>query len=196
MPASAQAPQRAGIENARTAGIIIDPGAEAAMAAAPVGSCYNDPTQGKCPNATRVAADPPTPTPNGVTAYAPLSTSERPAQAGVAPAAVDQCAVKADYPFFAAGLAQGNGANTCTNAVTRQELYVTLYDYISTGRRQLDTRAVAKNGGGTLNGQPKFDCYHPVSIRQYEVLSEGYALMGGVWYAASQDRFASFKCPY
>jgi hypothetical protein len=86
---------------------------------------------------------------------------------------VDQCAVKADYPFFAAGLAQGNGSNTCTNAVSRQELYVTLYDYISSGRRQLDTRASSKNGGGTLNGQPKFDCDHPVSTRQYQVLSEG-----------------------
>ena len=102
---------------------------------------------------------------------------------------------QADPPFFAAGLAQGNGAQTCTAAVTRQELYVTLYDYISTGRRQLDTRA-SSGGGGTLRGSPKFDCDHPVSARKYQTLAEGYALLQGVWYAANQTDYATFTCPY
>jgi hypothetical protein len=31
---------------------------------------------------------------------------------------------------------------------------------------------------------------------EYEVQSEGYALLQGTWYAATQNKFASFKCPY
>lgn len=193
--ASAQAPQPAGVAKAKMAGIIVDPDAEAAMAAAPLGSCYNDPTQRKCPKAARVAA-PTAGSAGGDLTYAPLPGPGSAALATTSAAAVDQCYVKADPPYFAAGYAQGNGANTCTNAVSRQELYVTLYDYISSGRRQLDTRASAKNGGGTLTGQPTFNCDHPVSTRQYEVQSEGYALLQGTWYAATQNKFASFKCPY
>lgn len=132
----------------------------------------------------------------GSTGYAFAAPAPGAPLANAAAAGIPQCFVKSDPPFFAAGLAQGNGAQTCTSAVTRQELYVTLYDYISTGRRQLDTRASSGGGGTTLRGSPKFDCYHPVNARQYQTLAEGYALLQGAWYAASQTDYATFTCPY
>jgi hypothetical protein len=167
------------------------------MEEAPAGSCFNDPTQPTCPPASRVAATAPSAAQGyASTAYALAAPAPGAALANAGAAAVPQCFVKSDPPFFAAGLAQGNGAQTCTSAVTRQELYVTLYDYISTGRRQLDTRASSGGGGTTLRGSPKFDCYHPVNARQYQTLAEGYALLQGVWYAASQTDYATFACPY
>jgi hypothetical protein len=47
-----------------------------------------------------------------------------------------------------------------------------------------------------LRGSPKFDRDHPVNARQYQTLAEGYALLQGVWYAASQTDYATFTCPY
>jgi hypothetical protein len=181
---------------ARAAGIAVDPGAERLMQEAPTGSCFNDPTQATCPRASRVAAATPgVAQGDGSIGFALVAPAPGPALANAAAAGVPQCFVKSDRPFFAAGLAQGNGAQTCTAAVTRQELYVTLYDYVSTGRRQLDTRASSGGGGTTLRGSPKFDCYHPVNARQYQTLAEGYALLQGVWYAASQTDYETFTCP-
>jgi len=197
---AAPAASAAGLDgpaNARAAGIAVDPGAEKLMQEAPAGSCFNDPTQATCPPASRVAVTSPSVAQgDGSTGYAFAAPAPRAALTNAAAAGVPQCFVKSDPPFFAAGLAQGNGAQTCTSAVTRQELYVTLYDYISTGRRQLDTRASSGGGGTTLRGSPKFDCDHPVNARKYQTLAEGYALLQGVWYAANQTDYATFTCPY
>lgn len=196
LPASAPAEPSpsAGVDHARAAGITVDPGAAAAMAAAPVGSCYHDPTQAKCPPATRIAS------PAESLAEGPYAGTATAQTAGkhraVAHAAIDQCAVNVSAPYFAAGLAQADGKNQCFSTVTAQELYVTLYDYISTGRRQLDVRTDSGPGGTTTRASPKFDCYHPVSSRQYEAFAEGYAELQGVWYAASQDKFTTMTCPY
>jgi hypothetical protein len=181
-------------EKARAAGIAVDPGAEKAMEEAPVGSCFNDPTQEKCPRAKRIAATETIELEDGSTGYA-FGGASGDSSAVSSAATVPQCFLKSDPPFYAVGLAQGFGAQTCSSAVSRHELYVTLYDYISTGWRRLDTRASSGGGGTTLRGEPKFNCYHPVSTRTYQTLAEGYALLQGVWYAGSQRDYASFKCP-
>ena len=84
----------------------------------------------------------------------------------------------------------------CTIYASHQELYVTLYDYISTGRRALATRTASGVGGQTIRASPKFHCNHAVNPRQYETEADGYSIVGGVWYAASQRDFATFTCPY
>lgn len=56
----------AGVERAKAAGIRIDAAAERAMVQAPIGSCFNDPTQAKCPPAHAVTAG------IGSSSYAPL----------------------------------------------------------------------------------------------------------------------------
>lgn len=180
-------------EKARAAGIAVDPGAEKAMNDAPVGSCFGNPMQAKCPKAERVATTLTTDVDDGYTGYAFGGSSSSP---DVSQAAIPQCFIRSETPFYAAGLAQGNGAQMCTAAVTAQELYVTLYDYISTGRRSLDTRSSSGPGGTTLRGSPKFNCNHSASVRQYETEAVGYGLLQGVWYAASQRAFSSFSCPY
>lgn len=184
-----------GAEKARTAGIAVDPGAEKAMEEAPVGSCFNDPTQAKRPKVRRVAATVTSDSSEGFTGYA-FGDSSAASSADVSAAAIPQCFVKSDPPFFAAGLAQGNGAQNCSAAVSYQELYVSLYDYISTGRRNLDTRVATGSGGRTLRGSPKFNCNHAVSSRKYQTEADGYAVLQGVWYAATQRDCATFKCPY
>lgn len=163
------------------------------MAAAPVGSCYNDPTQAKCPPAVRVAspAESLTAGPYAATAQA-ASKPDR----ITAHAAIDQCAVNVNEPYFAAGLAQTDGKNQCYSSVTRHELYVQLYDFISSGQRLLDSRSDSGPGGTTIRASPKFDCYHPVSSRKYESDAQGYALLQGVWYAASQTKTHTMTCPY
>jgi hypothetical protein len=35
-----------------------------------------------------------------------------------------------------------------------------------------------------------------VTSRKYETEADGYAVLLGVWYAATQRDFATFKCPY
>ena len=56
----------AGVARAKAAGIRIDAPAERAMLQAPIGSCFNDPTQSKCPPAHAVIAG------SGSSSYAPL----------------------------------------------------------------------------------------------------------------------------
>lgn len=172
------------------------------MEKAPIGSCFNDPTQPKCPPAERISDSMASTDSGDATLYAPASPVASAAKSAKSrrrrafAAAVPQCAVRATEPFFAAGLAQGFGANQCYSTVTRHELYVTRYDYISSGRRALDTRTAVGTGASTIRGEPKFNCYHAVNSRKYEVLAEGYALLQGVWYAANQRKYATFTCPY
>lgn len=186
------APTRA--DKARAAGITVDPGAEKAMAEAPAGTCLSDPNEAKCPKVTRIAAAVEGNSDPDFTAFA--FTEEAVAPSLTFAAGIPQCFVKSDPPFFAAGLAQGNGAHTCTTAASYQELYVTLYDYISTGRRSLDVRSSSGVGGQTLRGSPKFDCNHATNSRQYETEAFGYSVVQGTGYSATQKDFATFKCPY
>jgi hypothetical protein len=190
---AADPPPAAGVDHAKAAGILIDPGAADAMVAAPVGSCYNDPTQAKCPPANRVASPAESLTQGPYAAAAQVAAKRDRISAH---AAIDQCAINVNAPYFAAGLAQTDGKNQCYSPVTSQELYVYLYDYISTGKRLLDTRSATGPGGTTIRASPKFDCSHPVSSRKYESHAEGYALLQGVWYAASQTKTNTMTCPY
>lgn len=186
-PGSAQPPAekrpagQKGVDRAKAAGIKVDPGAEEAMKQAPADSCYGDPTQAKCPPAKRIAAPVQSEfygeaAPPAENETANASATKTKAKAAQAP----QCAVRANAPYFAAGLAQGFGANQCYATVTRHELYVSLYDYISTGRRLLDSRSAAGTGASTIRAEPRFNCNHAASARQYEVYATGYALLRGV----------------
>src|SRR4051794_15245574 len=50
-------PPKRGIAKAEAAGIKLDPQAKPIMAAAPAGSCLNDPTQAKCDTPKAIIAD-------------------------------------------------------------------------------------------------------------------------------------------
>jgi hypothetical protein len=190
------------VEKALAKGIAIDPGVAEQMKAAPEGSCFNDPTQAQCPPVKRMARTVTTPLADGWLAYGPApaaadatATIARRSPARARAAAIDQCAVRADYPYYSVGRARGGGANQCSSAVSRQELYVSLYDYISTGRRLLDTKSASGGGGVTIRAYPSSDCAHSATARKYEVLAEGYSYLRGVWYAANQTKYDTFRCP-
>src|SRR5215207_5213120 len=57
-PALADSPERQGITNAKAAGMYVDPLIEPYMAAAPIGSCVNDPSQEKCPTTKAIVYSP------------------------------------------------------------------------------------------------------------------------------------------
>ena len=62
--------KRDGIDRAKKVGIVVEPGAEALMEQAPIGSCFNDPTQPKCPKVEGVAAAKTMAMPNGGVGFA------------------------------------------------------------------------------------------------------------------------------
>jgi hypothetical protein len=146
--------QRAGIERARAAGIFIDAKAEQLMANAPIGSCFNDPTQPKCPPARAMSGEQGTDRgPDGGVAYAPsgdadatsATTSRRTGATANAAAYTPQCFLYASVPDYFVAAVHGDGTNICTSAVTKHELYVNLDKYYSTKWYQMD---IGFNTGG------------------------------------------------
>lgn len=121
-----------GVDKARAAGIELAPGAAAVMAAAPPGTCLNDPTLPSCPDVDRVAA--PVTSSGAVTAFGPGITPANVARASRAlaakgatkAAAIDQCWVRASAPYYTTGIAHGHAANECQPTVSSHEVFATL----------------------------------------------------------------------
>jgi len=194
--------QRAGIEHARAAGIIVDPAAEDAMMRAPVGSCANDPTRTGCPPAkayVQVELDV-----NGgyiVPGGAPASSSDAAAMAAsatraTAAADVLPCFFRGSAVYKSAGYAQGDAAQDCWDPNTqRSELYGTLYKYYSGNWYQMVTRSAAKNGTGSISVHPRWDCVPNSPRRSWNFTANGYAEIGGTWYASpTHSSSEAFYC--
>ena len=134
-----------GVAHAEAAGIKLDPGAAAAMEAAPVGSCYNDPTLAKCPPSTRVEA--PTSDVGGSsfsfgwsadpmagiarTRRAPTRAAARHGAPRARTSAVAYCdgGVNSGSPYTWSNQARMKAQNYCTPNVERSDVYLALYKY-------------------------------------------------------------------
>jgi hypothetical protein len=94
------------------------------MERAPAGSCPNDPTQPKCPKATKVIESPTVEQDDGAIAFAPgpAASATREARAAQWPW---QCQLRLGdaSPYKAAGYAQMDTSATCSVAVSAFELY-------------------------------------------------------------------------
>lgn len=188
--ATPNAEQRAGIENARAAGITVDSRAEELMTKAPLGTCANDPTLSHCPPARAVIFSGDSGT------YAPLSDAATSPELAITQASgpTDQCRVDLDperpYTNRARTRAYAYGKNYCTSAATRQELYVYLDKY---GKKQdkwvqQDTASASGTGGYTIGATASVAC-RTSSIRAWRATANGYGLVQGVWYAGQRGPF-------
>lgn len=195
---SAGAAGNQGVSNARNAGIKVDTAAARLMEQAPVGTCFNDPTQSKCPKGiTKVVASDVVEGPDGSVGYAML---DEPAKAAPTKArasqdatisVVPQCFVRGGYPYYASGWMWGEGSQDCSLAVTDQELYVSLERTTDGIWRQLDYRWTQRYGGGTIRRTAGYDCGHS-NQRHYRTVAQGYAVLKGVWYGA-QNIHSDYK---
>jgi hypothetical protein len=193
--------KRAGIAKARDGGVQIDPDAAVLMARAPQGSCANDPTQDKCPPIRAVVRSDTVDMPDGSVAYGPgvTATTAAASSASTAPVAraaqVPQCFLRANYPYYSAGWAWGEGVNTCTAAAEEQLLYVWLKrTNADSVWVQLDVRSAEKLGGGTIRRTAGYNCGHS-NQRHYMTQSDGYSVVGGTMYAATAQRREWLTCP-
>jgi hypothetical protein len=189
-----------GIENARAAGMKIDPRAEALMARAPIGTCANDPTLAKCPPARAVVfngsssyADDDVPAAALAKAGAKIARRRTP----VAHAAIDQCRVKVteQSPYKAVGMAQMDAQNYCNITVTTHEIYGILRKYYNGDWYQMAVKYKCCGVPGKtlyLSG-PRYDCT-ATPLRAWEAKADAYALLRGVWYAGTQSRFDNLYC--
>jgi hypothetical protein len=183
--------ERAGIENARSAGIEIDPAAEDAMASAPIGTCANDPTLPQCPPARAVVFV--EPDENGDYSLTPPPSQEDtldPHNDSQALAAPNNCNLRGGDPYKAAGYAQGDANNDCysTPSVSRQELYGTLYKRIpSTGNwEQMVTRSDTQDSNGRVEVHPRHRCASGTA-RSWTFRASAYVYWRGTWYATTRQ---------
>jgi hypothetical protein len=154
-----------GVENARAAGISVSDAAARAMAEAPVGSCYNDPTQAKCPPATRMEAPVVGGEAEAPTEYAPLDDRDADAHkvAMARSYGIPQCGLFAEYPgisgpgWYPTHYAFAKSRNQCHETVIRQELYVTLQRQANGAWHNLGNGFDASPGGYTLYVTARFD---------------------------------------
>jgi hypothetical protein len=185
---------REGIENARKAGIKIDPAAEAAMARAPIGSCPNDPSQSRCPRATaviQVEVDA-----NGnYRLEQPTGTAAQETRVRAKAAAVPQCGlnVKESSPDKSYGRARMIAQNVCAGTVTRHELYSQLLKFWNNDWVIMNTDFHAAIGGQSIFATTYANCTI-TSQRFWRAQADAYALLGGTWYAATQARQRYLNC--
>lgn len=195
----------AGVAHARAAGIQIDPGAAEAMEAAPIGSCYNDPTRPGCPPAYRVQA-PSTGSGYGLVESSTTSGTSSPqahttrsasgphahaAQASFA------CFVRATSLVKSTGNARAYGSNYCTSSqVIEQELFVNLYEHWnSDGQWHLMNTGSA--GPGPWNKQLNASTYYfcrDTGNRSWRDLAQGYADVNGVWQGGQNELNKTLPC--
>ena len=188
-PALAAQDARQGIDHARAAGIAVDPAAEPLMAEAPVQTCPNDPTLPQCPPAHAVIASDGSP-------YAPLASATTARTNTLAGLLLDQCRLRVTVqsPYRAAGHAQMDAQNVCSAAVTTHELYGVLRMFKKGAWYAMASRY---KGGGLpgkmLTVHVTYKC-HRKRLHAWQAHADGYALMQGVWYAASQSRYNNLHC--
>ena len=201
-PALAHAGNHAqrGIARAEAAGIKIDRAAKRIMAAAPVGSCLNDPTRSKCDRPKAIVGDGRRVA--GVTRYSELGPATaalvRPVGRGSVAhtAAVPQCFVKATSLVKSTGSARAYAQNTCTSAVSEQELFVNLNEFWLSDSQwhQMNAGFAGPAGGGrTINAQTSYPC-RSSGIRAWADVASGYSDLNGVWYAAQNTRYENLTC--
>jgi hypothetical protein len=186
---------RQGIDNARAAGMSVDPRAEVLMARAPIGTCANDPTLPKCPPAHAVVFTGSTSYGDDGTSVAPSTTTPH-RRPPVALAAIDQCRVRVtdQSPYKAVGMAQMDAQNYCSTAVTTHELYGVLRKHYNGQCYAMASRY--KSGGlpgRTLYLSVRYDCT-ATPLRAWEARADAYALLRGVWYAGTQSRYDNLHC--
>jgi hypothetical protein len=193
---------RRGIVRAEVAGIEVDRAAKMIMAAAPIGSCLNDPTQSKCDTPTEIVADGHV-LDSGATGYANLPSPpaaltrpvDRRARARAA-YVTDQCWVRATSLVKSTGWARAYGQNYCTTRVTEHELFVTLREFWKSDSKwhQMDVgHAGPAPGGVTINAHAEYPC-RSTSYRAWHNLASGYAAVGPVWYAGQNEQYENLPC--
>lgn len=194
-PARAQdGDAKSGIAKAKAAGISIDPKAEEIMAAAPAGSCLNDPTQAKCDTPERIVADGQARL-DGGTSFANVEPATASLTTDVA-AAMNTCWVYATSLVKSTGKARAYGKLSCTSVVDVMELYVTLWMlYKSDGA--LHQVCVGSHppseGGGSIYANCGATC-RDTAKRYFQNMAEGYADINGEWYAAIAYLDADLYC--
>ena len=189
-----------GIARAKAAAVTIDPKAEPIMAAAPAGSCLNDPTQGTCDTPEAIVADGQLQA-DGSTGYSDLTEPAKATAASAAAAetaelaALPQCWVKATSLVRSTGWARAYGQNYCTSRVQWQELYVTLWMYWKSDSRwhQLDVGSDSGGGGQTLSAHAEDVC-RDNATRAFLDEAEGYDEMDGTWYAGLNKLYENLAC--
>jgi hypothetical protein len=217
---SAKAATRAspadGVVHAKAAGIKLDPGAAQAMEAAPVGSCYNDPTLAKCPPATRVAApssdgagytfsfgSPDADPVAGIASArrAPAKATSR--RAGVRRARISEFAyctgsLSNNSPYKAAGLAQMDAKNYCTSNIDQNDIYIVLskYDLNWDSWRQINSDYFAKQTTGRWHYYSlRSDC-ESNSRRNWKAEIDSYANDNGTWKVGTDVETHYLDCNY
>jgi hypothetical protein len=173
---------RAGIQHARNAGISVDPAAEAAMAAAPIGTCANDPTLRRCPAAHAVIAV--RPDANGNYTLAALPSALADSATRTLLLAPNNCNDNVSSPYKAAGYAQGDARNDCysTPPVERQEIYGQLYKLYKGVWHQMQADSDGLNSNGRVDIHPRYKCTATVR-RSWNFTVNTYVLWQGTWYA-------------
>jgi hypothetical protein len=199
--ASRQTDPRAGIENARKAGIKVDPAAEADMARAPIGSCGNDPTLEGCPPAhayvhVDVGPDgsyeltPPASTATATTARASTAKKKVRALASAGP----MCTLRASVPYRAAGYAQADATHECYSNITRHELYGQLKKWYDGQWVNMETGFSWHDGPGKIETHPRYRCVKLDVWRNWRHVASSYTNLYGTWYAASKEHEDQFQC--
>jgi hypothetical protein len=184
-PSGAQSP-RQGVDNARRAGIAVDPRAALLMAEAPAGSCANDPTLPTCPPAHAVVY-------RGAMVAPSLAA---PRSDPLAAMAIDQCRVRVTVqsPYKAVGLAQMDAQNVCSIAVTTHELYGLLRSFKRGKWWAIAGRLQAHGAPGKrISVHVRYKCRR-ARLRAWEAHADAWSLLRGVWYAGSQVRYNNLRC--
>jgi hypothetical protein len=187
--AQSPGPATRGVEKAIAAGVKIDPRAVPIMAAAPPGSCLNDPTRAGCDTPKAIVADDQL-MPDGSTGYAQATPgSARAAQIGFA------CFVRATDLVKSTGNARAYGANQCVAGVQHQELYVTLLEFWTSTQswHQMDTGSAQGVGGQTIRASAHYYC-RATNTRAWQDQAAGYSETNGVWYAGLNRRYENLAC--
>jgi hypothetical protein len=192
----------AGIERARKAGITIDPAIVSLMERAPAGSCQNDPTLAGCPRVKEMIYAP---------RYFGLSTDDPTANASQrgkrlrarAPRArmsIDQCAIHVtdQSPYKAAGQAQGDYRSYCSTAVSQNDVYIALYKYDLNQQswRLIHSRWIGNVSRGVTHYYHLANGCASNTTRAWRAQIDGYAVLNGVWYGATQKRDKNLNCNY
>lgn len=198
----AQAGGPAGAERARAAGIYVEPAAAERMAAAPKGTCANDPTLPKCPAAHSFVTPPTQVSADGATVTSSVEGSSQEGSGSTEGAAQEMqmggahCSHHADDPEYYFGVMLGSGSANCTGT-SRMELYVSLAreNYRGNpGFTTLDTEADFQ-ASGFAGATAQYNCHHSAT-RSYRTRAELYWLHNGTWYAPGpSNNFRDRTCP-
>lgn len=201
---------RAGIENAKKAGIMIDPDVGPMMEPAPIGTCPNDPTLPGCPKVLAFVYSPEFFNIPEEERLLPASSDEPPTtEARVAKkirarirarAAHDPgfgCHVKVDEgsPYKAADRAQMNSQHYCTVTIQDLDIYTRLRKYYK-GQwyNMVDRWNYPTNVNRHWYGHLTYLCTSNSVRRNSQAEIHSYVLYGNVWYGAYQQRQNPMYC--